>query len=190
MWAPSWSWVLAANALLGVVNVVTRSARQVSPGVAMLLGSGRTRGAIAALPAGGPSAEVVPCLARYPQGAERQLVLATTGRRVSTGMAMLDEPAAGLSPLNVDRLLETVMALKERFGLDGKDSDVVIVAPDAGGVRVMGRDSASFACSASTMASRTSSVSPAPSVSVTSSVELAPNSAPNSSQLRDAHGVP
>lgn len=40
------------------------------------------REAIAALPPGGPSLEVVPCLARYPQGAERQLVYATTGRNV------------------------------------------------------------------------------------------------------------
>ncbi len=40
------------------------------------------RSAIAALPSGGPSIEVVPCLARYPQGAERQLVYATTGRNV------------------------------------------------------------------------------------------------------------
>ena len=32
-------------------------------------------------------------------------------------LLMLDEPAAGLSPVNVDRLLSTVMALKERFGL-------------------------------------------------------------------------
>ncbi len=32
-------------------------------------------------------------------------------------LLMLDEPAAGLSPHNVDKLLETVMALKKRFGL-------------------------------------------------------------------------
>jgi branched-chain amino acid transport system ATP-binding protein len=32
-------------------------------------------------------------------------------------LLMLDEPAAGLSPVNIDRLLTTVMALKERFGL-------------------------------------------------------------------------
>jgi Na+-translocating ferredoxin:NAD+ oxidoreductase subunit C len=37
---------------------------------------------IARVPAGGPTAKVVPCLARYPQGAERQLVYATTGRSV------------------------------------------------------------------------------------------------------------
>jgi branched-chain amino acid transport system ATP-binding protein len=30
---------------------------------------------------------------------------------------MLDEPAAGLSPVNVDSLLTTVLALKERYGL-------------------------------------------------------------------------
>jgi len=32
-------------------------------------------------------------------------------------LLMLDEPAAGLSPVNVDNLLTTVLALKERFGL-------------------------------------------------------------------------
>ncbi len=32
-------------------------------------------------------------------------------------LLMLDEPAAGLSPVNVDKLLETVLALKHRFGL-------------------------------------------------------------------------
>jgi branched-chain amino acid transport system ATP-binding protein len=32
-------------------------------------------------------------------------------------LLMLDEPAAGLSPVNVDILLETVLALKNRFGL-------------------------------------------------------------------------
>ena len=32
-------------------------------------------------------------------------------------LLMLDEPAAGLSPVNVDRLLDTVLALKERYGL-------------------------------------------------------------------------
>jgi branched-chain amino acid transport system ATP-binding protein len=30
---------------------------------------------------------------------------------------MLDEPAAGLSPVNLDNLLSIVMALKEKFGL-------------------------------------------------------------------------
>ena len=32
-------------------------------------------------------------------------------------LLMLDEPAAGLSPVNVDHLLTTVLALKERYGL-------------------------------------------------------------------------
>lgn len=32
-------------------------------------------------------------------------------------LLMLDEPAAGLSPVNVDKLLETVLALKQRYGL-------------------------------------------------------------------------
>jgi branched-chain amino acid transport system ATP-binding protein len=32
-------------------------------------------------------------------------------------LLMLDEPGAGLSPANVDILLDTVRALRERFGL-------------------------------------------------------------------------
>ncbi|HIE19975.1 MAG TPA: ABC transporter ATP-binding protein, partial [Rhodospirillales bacterium] len=32
-------------------------------------------------------------------------------------LLMLDEPAAGLSPVNVENLLAIVMSLKERFGL-------------------------------------------------------------------------
>ena len=32
-------------------------------------------------------------------------------------LLMLDEPAAGLSPVNVDTLLKTVLSLKERYGL-------------------------------------------------------------------------
>lgn len=32
-------------------------------------------------------------------------------------LLMLDEPAAGLSPVNVENLLKTVLALKERYGL-------------------------------------------------------------------------
>ena len=33
-------------------------------------------------------------------------------------LLMLDEPAAGLSPVNVDKLLDTVLALKERLRPD------------------------------------------------------------------------
>lgn len=40
------------------------------------------RRALATLPAGGPRVEIVPCLARYPQGAEKQLVFAVSGRTV------------------------------------------------------------------------------------------------------------
>lgn len=32
-------------------------------------------------------------------------------------LLMLDEPAAGLSPLNLDKLLAAILALKARFGL-------------------------------------------------------------------------
>jgi len=30
---------------------------------------------------------------------------------------MLDEPAAGLSPVNVDNLMKIIMQLKEKYGL-------------------------------------------------------------------------
>ena len=36
-------------------------------------------------------------------------------RLLSLGRAMLDEPAAGLSPVNVDNLLKIIMGLRERF---------------------------------------------------------------------------
>ena len=32
-------------------------------------------------------------------------------------LLMLDEPAAGLSPVNVDNLLKIILGLKERYGL-------------------------------------------------------------------------
>ena len=32
-------------------------------------------------------------------------------------LLMLDEPAAGLSPVNVDNLLNIILRLKERYGL-------------------------------------------------------------------------
>jgi branched-chain amino acid transport system ATP-binding protein len=49
-------------------------------------------------------------------GQQRLLAL---GRAVAMKpkMLMLDEPAAGLSPLNVDRLLDTVSALQKKFDL-------------------------------------------------------------------------
>lgn len=49
-------------------------------------------------------------------GQQRLLAL---GRAVAMKpkMLMLDEPAAGLSPINIDRLLDTVTALQQKFGL-------------------------------------------------------------------------
>ncbi len=50
-------------------------------------------------------------------GGQRRLL--ALGRAMATRpkLLMLDEPAAGLSPVNVDNLLSIVMALKERYGL-------------------------------------------------------------------------
>jgi ABC-type branched-subunit amino acid transport system ATPase component len=50
-------------------------------------------------------------------GGQRRLLALGRAMAMRPKLLMLDEPAAGLSPLNVDRLLETVMALKARFGL-------------------------------------------------------------------------
>jgi branched-chain amino acid transport system ATP-binding protein len=49
-------------------------------------------------------------------GQRRLLAL---GRAVAMNpkMLMLDEPAAGLSPVNVDRVMDTVVALQRRYGL-------------------------------------------------------------------------
>jgi len=50
-------------------------------------------------------------------GGQRRLLALGRAMAMRPKLLMLDEPAAGLSPLNVDKLLETVMALKARFGL-------------------------------------------------------------------------
>jgi ABC-type branched-subunit amino acid transport system ATPase component len=50
-------------------------------------------------------------------GGQRRLLALGRAMAMRPKLLMLDEPAAGLSPVNVDKLLETVMALKERFGL-------------------------------------------------------------------------
>jgi branched-chain amino acid transport system ATP-binding protein len=59
--------------------------------------------------------------ARMPAGSmsigQRRLLALARAMAMRPKLLMLDEPAAGLSPVNVDRLLETVMALKARFGL-------------------------------------------------------------------------
>jgi len=48
---------------------------------------------------------------------QRRLLALGRAMAMRPKLLMLDEPAAGLSPLNVDKLLSTVLSLKERFGL-------------------------------------------------------------------------
>jgi branched-chain amino acid transport system ATP-binding protein len=50
-------------------------------------------------------------------GGQRRLLALGRAMAMQPKLLMLDEPAAGLSPVNVDILLETVLALKNRFGL-------------------------------------------------------------------------
>jgi branched-chain amino acid transport system ATP-binding protein len=50
-------------------------------------------------------------------GGQRRLLALGRAMAARPKLLMLDEPAAGLSPVNVDILLDTVRALKSRFGL-------------------------------------------------------------------------
>lgn len=50
-------------------------------------------------------------------GGQRRLLALGRAVAMRPKLLMLDEPAAGLSPVNVDKLLEMVVALKQRFGL-------------------------------------------------------------------------
>lgn len=50
-------------------------------------------------------------------GGQRRLLALGRAMAMRPKLLMLDEPAAGLSPVNVDKLLETVVALKQRYGL-------------------------------------------------------------------------
>ena len=50
-------------------------------------------------------------------GGQRRLLALGRAMAMRPKLLMLDEPAAGLSPVNVDKLLDTVLALKERYGL-------------------------------------------------------------------------
>ncbi len=50
-------------------------------------------------------------------GGQRRLLALGRAMAMKPRLLMLDEPAAGLSPVNVDMLLDTVLALKQRFGL-------------------------------------------------------------------------
>jgi len=48
---------------------------------------------------------------------QRRLLALGRAMAMKPTLLMLDEPAAGLSPVNVDKLLDTVLALKARYGL-------------------------------------------------------------------------
>jgi branched-chain amino acid transport system ATP-binding protein len=48
---------------------------------------------------------------------QRRLLALGRAMAMRPTLLMLDEPAAGLSPVNVDNLLSVLMALKERYGL-------------------------------------------------------------------------
>ena len=50
-------------------------------------------------------------------GGQRRLLALGRAMAMRPKLLMLDEPAAGLSPVNVDKLLAIVMSLKEKFGL-------------------------------------------------------------------------
>ena len=50
-------------------------------------------------------------------GGERRLLALGRAMAMRPKLLMLDEPAAGLSPVNLEILLDTVLALKNRFGL-------------------------------------------------------------------------
>ncbi len=50
-------------------------------------------------------------------GGQRRLLALGRAMAMRPKLLMLDEPASGLSPVNVEIVLDTVLALKERFGL-------------------------------------------------------------------------
>ncbi len=50
-------------------------------------------------------------------GGQRRLLALGRAMAMRPKLLMLDEPAAGLSPVNVEMVLDTVLALKKRFGL-------------------------------------------------------------------------
>ncbi len=50
-------------------------------------------------------------------GGQRRLLALGRAMAMRPKLLMLDEPASGLSPVNVEILLDTVLALKKRFGL-------------------------------------------------------------------------
>ena len=48
---------------------------------------------------------------------QRRLLTLARGIAMRPKVLMLDEPAAGLSPVNIDILMDTILKIKERFGL-------------------------------------------------------------------------
>lgn len=50
-------------------------------------------------------------------GGQRRLLALGRAMAMRPKLLMLDEPAAGLSPVNVEIVLDTILALKKRFGL-------------------------------------------------------------------------
>jgi branched-chain amino acid transport system ATP-binding protein len=50
-------------------------------------------------------------------GGQRRLLSLGRAIAMRPKLLMLDEPAAGLSPTNVDKLMDIVLGLKERYGL-------------------------------------------------------------------------
>ena len=50
-------------------------------------------------------------------GGQRRLLVLARAIAMKPKLLMLDEPAAGLSPVNVDNLMKIIMQLKEKYGL-------------------------------------------------------------------------
>lgn len=50
-------------------------------------------------------------------GGQRRLLALGRAIAMKPKLLLLDEPGAGLSPINVDKLMETIMTLKERYSL-------------------------------------------------------------------------
>jgi branched-chain amino acid transport system ATP-binding protein len=48
---------------------------------------------------------------------QRRLLALGRAMAMKPSLLMLDEPAAGLSPINVDKLLDIVVALRARYGV-------------------------------------------------------------------------
>ena len=108
-----------------VENLLVGCHRRVEYGVgAALIGSGTVRAAERRL-----REEMLELLAfigladyaEMPAGelsiGQRRLLALGRAMAMKPTLLMLDEPAAGLSPMNVDKLLDTVLSLKARYGL-------------------------------------------------------------------------